>query len=82
MTIQERKLKLISQLSVIENKRLITEIENLVKKSIVEEYEKSLKPLTEKEFVDKIMAAEKDIKNGKLYTQKEVEQLVKSKFRK
>lgn len=82
MTIQERKLKLISQLSVIENKRLIADIETLVKKSIIEEYEKTLKPMTDKEFIDKIKAAEKDIKAGKTYTQKEVEQFVKNKFKK
>ena len=81
MTIQERKLKLISQLSVIENKNLITDIENLVKRSIIEEYEKSLKPLTEKEFFDRIQAAEKDIKAGKTYTQREVEQFVRNKFK-
>lgn len=81
MTIQERKLRLINQLSVIENKKLITEIENLLKKTIIEEYDNSLKPMTEKEFIDKIKIAEEDIKAGRIHSQGEIEQFMKSKFK-
>ncbi len=81
MTIQERKLKLINQLSVIENKKLIKEIEDLLKKTIKDEYEKSLKPMTEKEFINKIKIAEEDIKAGRTSSQAEVEQFVKNKFK-
>ena len=81
MTIQERKLRLINQLSVIENKKLITEIEDLLKKTIIEEHDKSLKPMTEKELINKIKIAEEDIKAGRIYSQGEIEQFMKNKFK-
>ncbi len=81
MTLQERKLQLISQLTFTENKNVIKEIELLLKKAKIEEYEKSLKPMSKKEFIAKINEAEEDIKHGRVYTQKEVEQYFKNKFK-
>ncbi len=72
MTLQERKLKLINQLTVTDNKNLIKKIELLLKETIMEEYEKSLKPMSQKEFIAKINEAEDDIKLGRVYSQKEV----------
>ncbi len=80
MTLQERKLKLINQLSITENKKLISEIESLLKKTIIEEYEKTLTPMTEKAYINKIKHAEEDIKAGRVYSQKEVEHFLKNKF--
>ena len=82
MTLEERKLKLIKQLSTTEDKKLIKQIEDILKESILEEYQKTLKPMSEKEFEEKIKAAEEDIKSGRTFTQKQVELFMKTKFKK
>ena len=82
MTLQERKLHLINQLVHTSDTKFIGQVEDLLKKSFREKYEKNLKPMSVKELLERINAAEEDVKYGRVYTQKEVESYFKNKRKK
>ena len=72
MTLQERKLLLINQLVHISNEKFIRQIEELLKKSFTDEYEKKLKPMTEKELLGRAYRSEQDIEAGRLVAHEDV----------
>jgi len=79
MTLQERKLHLINQLVHTSNEKFITQIEELLKKGFAEEYEKKLKPMTEKELLERVYRSEEAIEAGRVIAHKEVVKYFKSK---
>ena len=58
MTLQERKLHLINQLLHTSNVKFIQQVEELLKKGFAEEYEKKLKPMSEKELIERAYRSE------------------------
>jgi hypothetical protein len=81
MTIQERKLQIIHQLGYTNDKVIIEEIEQLLEKIVVDAYEKSLKPMSKAELISRVNKAEKDIKEKKVFSQKQVSSYFRAKFK-
>ena len=82
MTLQERKLQLINQLVHTSNEKFIRQIEELLKKSFANEYEKKLKPMTEKELLERAYRSEEDIEAGRLVAHEDVVEYFKNKKKK
>lgn len=72
MTLQERKLHLINQLVHTSNVKFIQQVEELVRKSFAEEYEKKLKPMSEKELTVRALYSEADIESGRVHAHEDV----------
>ena len=82
MTIQERKLHLINQLVHTNNEKFIRQVEELLKKSFADEYERKLKPMSEKELLERAYRSEEAIQAGRVVTHEEVVEYFKSKRKK
>ena len=65
MNLHTLKLSLIDWLIHLKDENLINEVQAIRKKEFVKKYEASLKPFSEEEFKERILAAEEDIKYGK-----------------
>ena len=79
MDIQSIKLKFIEDFLRLQNEHLILKLNeflNIEKKKI---YENSLKPMTINELHKKIGQAEKDIEEGNVFTQDQVEEIFSKK---
>ncbi|HKR04763.1 MAG TPA: hypothetical protein VJY62_08995 [Bacteroidia bacterium] len=66
MNLHTLKLSLIDWLIHLKDENLINEVQSIRKKEFVKRYESSLKPFSEEEFKERVMAAEEDIKYGKV----------------
>lgn len=73
-------MELIEWLARLQDEKLIQRIETLRKGSIKELYEQQI-PRTMEELQNKIDQSEKDIAEGKVHSQKEVENYFKAKFK-
>lgn len=73
-TSQDIKLKIIEQLLAENNIDLLNEIQKLIQ---VSHNQSTLKKFTQDEIVKRAMKANSDIKNNKIYSQKEAENLSK-----
>ena len=82
MTLRERKLHLINQLVHTSNEKFIKQIEELLKKSFADEYEKKLKPMTEKELLERTYRSEEAIQAGRVVAHEEVVEYFKGKRKK
>jgi hypothetical protein len=82
MTLQERKLHLINQLVHTNNEKFIKQIEELLKNGFKEEYEKKLKPMSEKDLLDRAYRSEEAILAGRVVAHEEVVQYFKRKKKK
>lgn len=82
MTIQERKLNLINHLVLTSNVKFIDNVEKLLKKNFSEEYEKKLKPMSEKELLERIYRSEEAIKAGRVIAHEDVVKYFKNKKKK
>ena len=80
MDIAVKKVELIEWLARLQDEKLILRIETLRKSSIKELYEERIPKSTE-ELQAKIIQSEKDIEEGKIYSQEEVESYFKGKFK-
>jgi hypothetical protein len=65
MNVQAIKLGLIEWLVRLQDEKTIKELQTIREKEFVRDYERSLKPFTEKEFSDRVRASEEDIKYGR-----------------
>lgn len=66
MNLEARKLSLIQEFLRIDNEDIINELENLLQKSKLEEYEQSLHPMSLAQFNEEIDQAIEDDKNDRL----------------
>lgn len=65
MNIQAIKLSLIEWLIQVKDEKIINEMQSIREKEFVGKYKKSLKPFSEAEFTERVMASEEDIKYGR-----------------
>lgn len=74
MNIETRKLTFIQEFLKLQSEEVISQFENLLKnKSIIEaEQDSNFKPMTIKEFNERIDKSENDFKNGKFKTTTEL----------
>lgn len=72
VNIQNRKLNIIEQLITLDDDMILKQVEDLINKSI---HQPSLKRLTQQELINRAKQSEKDIANGAIYSQEDVEKL-------
>lgn len=80
MDIAVKKVELIEWLARLQDENIIRRIENLRKGSIKELYEQRM-PKTEEELEAKLSRSEKDISEGKVHAQEEVENYFRARFK-
>ena len=80
MDIAVKKMELIEWLVRLQDEKLIQRIETLRKGSIKELYEQRM-PRTMEELQAKLVRSEKDISEGKVHSQEEVESYFNARFR-
>jgi hypothetical protein len=74
--LQVRKLTLIEYLARLDDITAIKEIEAILKKRRVANYEKSLKPMTAADLLRRIQQSEKDVKEGRVISHSEAKKLI------
>lgn len=77
MNIQTRKLSLIEDFLRITDAKLISKIEEMLRAEKAKAYEKSLKPMSTKDFYAMVDESIKDVKEGKLSSQEEFKKKIK-----
>lgn len=80
MDIAVKKVELIEWLARLQDEKIIQRIETLRKGSIKELYEQRM-PKTQEELQTKLDRSEKDIKEGKVHSQEEVENYFKARLK-
>ncbi len=80
MDIQSTKLRFIEDFLRLQNDQLIFKLSELLNNEKKKLYENSLKPMTINELHKKIDQAEKDIKEGNIFSQEQVEEIFKKKY--
>ncbi len=80
MDIAVKKVELIEWLARLQDEKLIQRIETLRKNSIQELYEQQM-PKTREALQAKLNQSEKDINEGKVYSQEEVENYFNARFK-
>ncbi len=70
--IQNKKLNLIEQLIIIEDDDVINKIEEILNESLQRPL---MKKFTKEELINRARLANKDIENGKTFTQEEIESI-------
>ena len=79
MDIQSIKLKFIEDFLRLQNEHLILKLNEFLNREKKKIYENSLKPMTINELHKKIGQAEKDIEEGNVFTQDQVEEIFSKK---
>ena len=80
MYIQNIKLRFIEDFLRLQNEQVILNLINILNSEKKKLYESSLKPMTISEFHKRINQAEKDIIDGNVYSQDQVEVVFKKKY--
>lgn len=80
MDIAVKKVELIEWLARLQDEKLIERIETLRKGSIKEMYEQRM-PKTSKHLLAKLDQSEKDVAEGKVHSQEDVENYFKARFK-
>lgn len=65
MNLHTTKLSLIDWLIHLKDENLINEVQAIREKEFVKKYEQELKPFSEEEFKQRILATEEDIRYGR-----------------
>lgn len=65
MNLHTIKLSLIDWLIHLKDEKLISEIQAIRKKEFLQNYESGMKPFSEEEFKQRVLAAEEDIRYGR-----------------
>ena len=81
MDIQSIKLKFIEDFLRLKNEQLILKLNELLNREKKNIYENSLKSMTINEFHKGIEQAEKDIEEGNVFTQDQVEEIFAKKHK-
>ncbi len=80
MDVQNIKLRFIEDFLRLQNEQVILNLINFLNREKKKLYESSLKPMTVSEFHKRINQAEKDIIDGNVYSQDQVEEVFKKKY--
>jgi len=67
MVVQQEKFKLIEWLVQLQDPRVLEALVRFRKKTEIEDYEASLKPMSVEELTARAIASNKDIENGDVY---------------
>jgi hypothetical protein len=78
MDIQTRKINFVQEFLRIKNEELIETFENILLAEKLKTYEKSLQPMSMKEFNEMIDKAEEDSKNGRLISLEDMKKEIDS----
>ena len=78
MDLQTRKLNFIQEFLRLNNEKLISKLENLLKSEKAKSYERQISPLSEEELNRIIDEAEKDSKEGRLTSAVELKKEIDS----
>ncbi|MBP6872947.1 MAG: hypothetical protein KBC43_13135 [Bacteroidales bacterium] len=78
MDLQTRKLNFIQEFLRLNNEKLISKLENLLKSEKAKSYEQLISPLSEEELNRIIDEAEKDSKDGRLISAVELKKEIDS----
>ena len=79
MNLQIRKLNFIEEYLRITNENILDVLETVLKKEKTKAISAQIKPMTLQDLQIKLDRSEQDIKNGKIYSQEEIEQFFKKK---
>jgi len=79
MNLQIRKLNFIEEYLRITNENILDVLETVLKKEKTKAISAQIKPMTLQDLQIKLDRSEQDIKNGKIYSQEEIEQIFKNK---
>jgi len=79
MDIRSIKLKFIEDFLRLQNEQLILKLNELLNREKKKIYENSLKQMTINEFHKRIEQSEKDIEEGNVYAQEQVEEIFRKK---
>ena len=77
MDIAVKKVELIAWLTNVQDESLLAEIESLKKKSVIEDHQAGLKPMTSDEYKSMLEKAEDDLENGMITPQVDLEKEVR-----
>lgn len=80
MDIALKKVELIEWLAKLQDEKIIQRIETLKRSSIMDLYDQRM-PKMEEELQVKLNQSEKDIQEGKIHSQEEVERYFKARFK-
>lgn len=72
INIQDRKLSIIEGVIILDDDHILKQVEDLINTSL---HKPSLKKLTKQELVNRANQSDKDIENGDVYSQEDVEKL-------
>jgi hypothetical protein len=75
INIQYRKLSIIEQVITLNDDKILKQVEDIINTSL---HKPSLKRLTKQELVNRAKLADKDIENGDVYSQEDVEKLTQN----
>ncbi len=78
MTLELRKFHLIEMIMKVSDERVLAKYEELLRETPIEEYESSLKPMTQEELRQRALAAEEDIKAGRFMELEDLEEEMKN----
>lgn len=73
MDIQLKKMKIMEMLLKVRSESLITQMERLLEKEMIVGYTTAGKPLTLKQYNDRLAEAEKQVAQGKVTSQEDLE---------
>ncbi|OFX23621.1 MAG: hypothetical protein A2033_15615 [Bacteroidetes bacterium GWA2_31_9] len=75
LEIQTKKLNIIEQLIILNDDKVFKKIEDIINNSL---HRPQLKKFTKQELVNRAKLSNKNIENGEIYSQDEVEKMSKS----
>ena len=78
MNLVEEKEKIKSELDVVNDVRLLKAIREMLNYAKVSSEERHLKPFTKKQLIERALLSEKDIKNGRTTSLKDLRKEVKT----
>ena len=82
MNTQIQKLSFIEEYLKITDESILDKLAALLKKERQKKLKNQLNPMTMEELQDRLHRSEEDIRQGRIFTQAEVESHFKNKFRK
>jgi len=78
MELQTTKLKVIQQIMNVSESSLLDKISNILDKEMIVGYTTDGKPLTRKDYNERLLVAEKQIESGDYMTQEDLEKEVEN----
>lgn len=77
MNIAEKKLDLIAWLAELNDSEILEELDQIKKRSTLENYQKSLQPMTFEELRESLAESEEDYQKGRIISQEELAKRIK-----